>query len=392
MDDVIDRLRRLDPVPTPLAAPPIEALLGRIGQRSGAPRHAVERPQMAVSHVTNRPRLSRAGTAVRHVPVLLALVTSLVVAALALTVVRHRQPSVPVRPSGGPPAASGPPAFPTLSSLQRKQIDYVMKVDGTASRRDRACAPVPGGLGDPGRKPSLSQGSPTASMLAIIGTLRRAESPADRLPPREIWDGPHSRPRSYPYGTYPAVAGIYARYIRYARHRDGANYYLVPATNVNWRAPVPVRCYREQVTALRQELRHIPQSLRRGIFPLQATYLAYERRSTDPYPGICLSALNNTGNGDGASCYAVSEIQAGQTLTTGAPGGVPVAYGLAPDGVHSVTFAYKGRYPGHPLTALVINNVFILHDPGDRLPDNGFPRKLTWRAGTGRVLKTITRP
>jgi hypothetical protein len=316
---------------------------------------------------------------------------SIVVAALALFVLRHKQPGPPVAPPGGtPPAASGPPTFPHLSGLQRKQIDYVMRADGTASRRDPACAPIPRALGDPGRKPSLSQGSPSASTLAIIATLRRAQTPADRLPPRKIWHGPHSQPRTYPYGTYPAVAGIYARYIRYARHRDGANYYLVPAQNVNWRAPVPARCHREQVTALRQELPQIPRRLRPGIFTLQATYLAYQRRSTEPYPGVCLSALNDTGNGDGGSCYPISDVEGGHTLTSGAPGGVPVVYGLAPDGVRSVTFYYKGRYPGHPLTALVINNVFILHDPGDRLPDNGFPTKLVWRTASGHVIKTIT--
>jgi len=65
-------------------------------------------------------------------------------------------------------------------------------------------------------------------------------------------------------------------------------------------------------------------------------------------------------------CYAISDIEAGHTLSSGAPGGVPVVYGLAPDGVRSVTFYYNGRYPGHPLTVLAINNVFILHDLRDR--------------------------
>ena len=57
-----------------------------------------------------------------------------------------------------------------------------------------------------------------------------------------------------------------------------------------------------------------------------------------PYPGVCLAALNDTGNGDGGGCYALSQIKAGHTLTGGAPGGIPVVYGLAPEGVHSVTF------------------------------------------------------
>lgn len=353
--------------------------------------HAAARAQIAAGSARRPERRSRGGSTVRYVPVLLAVGASVLVAALALVLIRHKHPTTPNHPPGGP-AASGPPAFPTLSARQRQQIDYVMKADGTTSRRDQGCAPPPRGIGDPGRKPSVSQGSPSAATLAILGTLRRAQTPADRLPPREIWDGPNSKPRTYPYGTYPPATGIYARYIRYARHRDGANYYLVPAENVNWRTPVPARCYREQVTALRQELPQVPRNLRRGIFALQTTYLAYERRSTEPYPGVCLPALNSTGNGDGGNCYAVSDIESGHTLSSGAPGGVPVVYGLAPDGVRSVTFYYKGRYPGHPLTVIVISNVYVLHDPGDRLPGYGFPRKLVWHAANGHVIKTITWP
>lgn len=352
--------------------------------------HAAARAQLA-SHSTRPQRRSPASSIARMLPALLAVSTSVVVAALALVLLRHNGPATPIHPPSGTPM-SGPPAFPRLSPLQRKQIDYVMKANGTTDRRDRSCAPVPPGIGDPGRKPSLSQGTPSAATLAIIGPLRRPQAPSDQLPPRKLWHGSHSNPRTYPYGAYPPVQGIYARYIRYARHRDGANYYLAPAENVNERAAFPGRCYSEQVGALHQELPQIPRNLRPGIFALQATYIAYQRLSTHPYPGVCLGALNSTGNGDGFQCYAISQIKAGHTLSSGAPGGVPVVYGLAPDGVHSVTFYYRGPYLGIPLTALVVSNVYILHDPRDRLPGNGFPAKLTWRAANGQVIKTITWP
>jgi hypothetical protein len=355
--------------------------------------HAAARAQIAVNNTARRTGRSRARSTIRNIPVLLAVGMSILVAVVALVVIRHKPASsAPNTPGGTPPSASGPPAFPHLSLRQRNQLQYVMKAAGTTQSADPGCAPIVRRIGGPGRKPSLSQGSPGASTLAILAPVRRPATPADRLPVRRIWHGPRSRPRIYPYGTYPPVAGIYVRYIRYARHRDGANYYLVPAENVNDRPPVPARCYREQVAALRQELPQIPQSLRTGIVALEVSYLAFERRSTEPYPGVCLPALNNTGNGDGGSCYAVSEIDAGQTLSSGAPGGVPVVYGLAPDGVRSVTFHYSGRYPGHPLTVLVIDNVFILHDAGDRLPNNGFPSKLVWHAADGHVIKTITWP
>ncbi len=326
----------------------------------------------------------------RGIPVLLAVGTSIAVAVFALVLIRHKQLNAPTGPPGGtPPAASGPPAFLHLTRTQRKEIIYLEKAQGTAFRRDPACSPVPPG-GDPGRTPSLSQGSPSAATLALLGVLRRPAAPSDRLPPRII--GPPNR-HVYPNGTIPPVKGVYVRYIRKARHRFGANYYLAPAENVNLNPPLPERCYREQESALREELPQIPPQLRAGTLALEPRYLAHQRGSTDPYPGVCLLALNGTGNGDGGcSGYSVSQIEEGRTLSSGAPTGVPVVYGLAPDGVRSVTFYYKGRYPGHSLTVLVINNVFILHNPGQRFPDVGFPDRLVWRSASGTVLKTITSP
>ena len=160
----------------------------------------------------------------------------------------------------------------------------------------------------------------------------------------------------------------------------------MPAENVNQTLPVPARCYTEQVTALDHERHAIPPRLRAGIFALQAVYLNYERARTRPYPGVCLSALNATGNGDGASCFALSTIDSGHTLTSGAPAGVPIVYGLAPDGVTNVTFHYRGH---RHLTALVLHNVFILHNPRQRLPNYGFPTTLTWHAPDGHTIKTI---
>jgi hypothetical protein len=273
------------------------------------------------------------------------------------------------------------PAHP--SPRQQQELDYLYRANGTASRRDPACQGVPPFL----VHPTLSQGSPSVALLSILGVLRRPAQAADKLPARITYN-PYRRD---PNGTLPPVKNIYVRYIRYARHRDGANYYLVPAGNVNAGRGVPARCYDEIRAALRAELPSIPADLRAGTLALEPRFLAQLRHDALPYPGVCLLALNSTGNGDGGcgGGYTVSDIEQGHTLSSGAPGGVPVVYGLAPDGVASVTFYYSGRYPGHPLTVLVISNVFILHDPRDRLPDNGFPRKLVWRSADGQIIKVI---
>ena len=136
-------------------------------------------------------------------------------------------------------------------------MTYVDKAQTVVFLHDRTCGRPPAGIDDPGRTPSLSQGSPSASTLAILGVLRRPAVPSDRLPPRII--GPPNR-RVYPDGTVPPVKDVYVRYIRKARHRFGANYYLIPAGNVNLSAPQPEHCYREQHTALIRELPRIPLS------------------------------------------------------------------------------------------------------------------------------------
>jgi hypothetical protein len=315
------------------------------------------------------------------VPIVLTVVVTLAVALVALAVHHGGSQS----PQGGapPPSASGPllPAHP--SRRQQGELDYLFRANGAVQRRDPACQGVPPRL----VKPTLSQGFPSAALLSILSILRRAAGPGDELPPRITYN-PYQRD---PNGTLPPVKDIYARYIRYARHRDGANYYLVPAGNVNYRGPVPARCYTEIRAALRRELPSIPASLRAGTLALEPRFLAQMRHDTLPYPGVCLLALNSTGNGDGGcgGGYRISDIEEGHTVSSGAPGGVPVVYGLAPDGVRSVTFYYPGRYPGHPLTVLVIANVFILHDTRDRLPNNGFPRKMVWRSASGQIIKVI---
>ncbi|MGA2014457.1 MAG: hypothetical protein ABSH51_28565 [Solirubrobacteraceae bacterium] len=352
------------------------------------------RAQIAAGRSASRARRARMriAVAVGRLPVLLTVGSSIAVAVVALVLLRHQRPITPSHPPGGPaPAASGPPAPLHLSSSQRAEVPYIDRAQAAVLRRDPSClAPSPG-VGGPGRRPSLSQGSPSADLLAILGVLRRPARPSDRLPPRIIGAPPNRR--LYPNGTIPPLTGVYVRYIRKARHRFGADYYLAPAANANPLSHVPARCFREQETALHQELPQIPAKLRAGVLALETIVVAYQRRRTLPYPGVCLVAINDTGNGDGCSAgYSVSQIQAGRTLTTGAPGGVPVVYGLAPDGVRSVTFHYPGRYPGHPLTVLVIDNVFILHDVRDRLPSDGFPTRLVWRSASGAALETITRP
>ncbi len=314
------------------------------------------------------------------------IVVAALVAAVAIALLHHRTGTgisgAPTPPPATPAALL--PVNPTRA--QRREENYLNNAWEVVLRKDPGCTHAR----PSDAKPTLSQGSPSPQLLSLLSVLRRPATSADKLPARITYH-PYRRD---PTGTLPPVQGIYVRYIRYARHRDGANYYLVPAENVNWMEPVPARCYAEQRAALHAALPGIPAHLRAGVLGLEPRFVAQLQYDTSPHPGVCLLGLNDTGNGDGGCGLAatVTSIEQGHVIESGAPGGVPVVDGLAPDGVRSITFSYRGRHPGHPLTALVIDNVFVLHDPGDRLPDDGFPTKMVWRAADGHVIKTIDRP
>jgi hypothetical protein len=145
-------------------------------------------------------------TAARAVPVGLTVLTALAIAVLALTLLHHARPGHASHgPASPPPSSNGPiqllPTHP--SRTQRQEITYLYDAQGTAAQRDQVCKgdrSLPG-LGNPGRRPSLSQAAPSAATLATLGVLRRPAVPSDKLPPRLIGAPPHQH--VYPDGTPP---------------------------------------------------------------------------------------------------------------------------------------------------------------------------------------------
>lgn len=331
-------------------------------------------------------------TAARAVPAGLTVLTALAVAVLALTLLHHaRAGHASHGPASPPPSSNGPiqllPSNPNRT--QRQEITYLYDAQDNAARQDQVCNSNRSlaDVGNPGRRPSLSQAAPSAATLAILGVLRRPALPSDKLPPRLIGAPPHQH--AYPDGTIPPVKDVYIRYVRKARHRFGANYYVVPAGDVNNQVPVPARCWAEQRAALQRELPTIPARLRAGVLALEPLFVAQQRHNDLPYPGVCLIGINDTGNG-GGGCDAggsLRQIEDGTgAMPSSAPTGVGVVDGLVPNGVRTVTF----EYPHHrPATVLAINNVFIVRRQG--LPNYGFPNTIVWRAADGRIIKVIHR-
>jgi hypothetical protein len=149
---------------------------------------------------------------------------------------------------------------------------------------------------------------------------------------------------------------------------------------------MPERCYRELHAAIARELDRVPTKLRASTLKLEPRYVDQLRAQTTPGQGVCLLALNHTGNGDGCSSgFTVAEIEAGHTLSSAGPTSVGVVYGVVPDGVRAVTL----RYRTESITVDAIKNVFIVKNPGQRLPHDGFPHTIIWRGADNAIIKTI---
>jgi hypothetical protein len=99
---------------------------------------AAARAQIAAESAGRRPtKRSRVRSSARYIPVLLALGTSVLVAGLALVLIRHKQPGTPTRPSGRTaPATSGPPSSRSVAAWVRTTGPIQLVVTGPRTVHD----------------------------------------------------------------------------------------------------------------------------------------------------------------------------------------------------------------------------------------------------------------
>jgi hypothetical protein len=185
-DKTLERLRRENPFPQTLSAPPIEPLLGRLGdRRSGSqPRRRVTFGRV----------VEAAGVAV-----------VIAVVVLVVIVVGRGHRATPLASHHSPPVTS-PPSQGTPASYLNTAYQETVK-------QDPACSYAPQQLGGTLIAPRLSDGAPSRSLLSAFGVLRRPATAADRLSQSD-------------YTLRFRV--VYGRYIRRARVIDGTSYYLIP--------------------------------------------------------------------------------------------------------------------------------------------------------------------
>jgi hypothetical protein len=188
----------------------------------------------------------------------------------------------------------------------------------------------------PQQQPATIKGSPAASLLSILGVLRRPGTPADALPPQL---------RLFFSGT-----SFFVDYVRRARVVSGRSYYVVPAR-----------------------------------FGRCGTTL-------EPHEGIVLVCVLRANQrildaGTGGESTATQVKQDGMFLVGGSclhTSRATLLAGVVPDGVAAVTL----HYPASTLTITPVDNIVAaaVPDPGGPL---WRPLAMVWRSADGAIIKTI---
>lgn len=271
-------------------------------------------------------------------------------------------------------------------------MGYIRTALNTVVRTDPACR---FGVGLRAGATSVSQGAPSARMLALLAVLRRPATAADRLP----------RTRFYIKGRlnlFLPVGEVYVRYIRLARVADGIAFYLIPVGKDGPPAPARAtldRCYAQQIATLRGKLTGVPVSLRAStmrdgerFFAESRTNVANRRVHESVYE---LEAAQNGGGASDAGSAAA--IQRGGPLGGLGPQSTQktvIMSGVVPDGVATVTLHYAAggsgahHLPPLTVTSTVVGNVFAMAIP-DFGATRNWPSTMVWRSRTGVLIKTI---
>jgi len=350
--------------------------MSRFFEELEAQLHGAAR-ERAHSRVQAGPRGRRLGWLRTAVPVALALSTTAAVAALALVLLGH-QARQAGRQAGGSPSPpqvilGGTPYAPlTVTPLQRQELGYI---HGAERRVLNSAACRPPAVN---RTPLLSQRTPSAQLLSILGVLRGPATPVQIDPDSML---------------PPDGETVYIRYVRLARTVGRVSFYLVPAGH--W-LPIrsnPKRCYAQQLKALHEALPEIPAGLRAGTLTLLVRQIAADRQAdrSQATDGICLQAV--TPRGASGSCLdSVADLAGWGTIGAGGTGTSDLLTGVVPDGVKSVTLRFKAtkHWRALSVTGDVVGNVFVVR--AARAAYGLFPTKILWRDAGGRVVKIVGLP
>jgi hypothetical protein len=200
-----------------------------------------------------------------------------------------------------------------------------LSIAGTAIAATGAWRPILGepGLGPP---PTVVVSAPPASQLAVLGVLRRAQTPADR--------GTDTQTElRYISNT---ASGVRTAYIRLLSPKTGLGpAVLVPVARITQVAPHGVVATPERINAL------------------------------------CLLIGDSLNQGAAKRCFTTAELLDGRgTLSLGTR-----FFGVVPDGVRLVSVRFQD---GTTASAVPVSNFFVLSAPAGTAPAT-----MTWTAASG---------
>lgn len=298
----------------------------------------------------------------RAAPVLIAVVTTLVIAGAALVAFGHgKHHSAPTAATHRSSATRSP--FMHNPNL-RREVAYLSRSMSKVFQLPACRPPIPHGT-------SYVNGSPGQDLLSILGVLRRPAASTDAAAARFVLGD----------------SAIYRGYVRRALVANGVSYFIA-ATRDSFGFAPSARCIGLEVAALRRELPQIPSSLRAPTLKLQARIVTSQRQlaRAAPTSAICFGAAKRNGVDQMCGLTALG-IQHGIAPTENRG----TFSSVVPDGVASVTVRYRtARGREVSLTGRVSGNMYAVHGP----QDFGSSPLVTvvWRSATGTVVKTIKQP
>jgi hypothetical protein len=196
---------------------------------------------------------------------------------------------------------------------------------------------------------AIDEGTPSRSLLSILGVLRRPATPADSLPASWLY--------SFTSGAVARIQGgeVFVRYVRRARVIGDTTYYLIPSLFTG--------C---------------------GVYKITGE-------------GITILRAQSKGTGSGGAHFDAAQIEQGKAY--GFSGGFThtTITMLIPDGVASVTLHYPpgqvggsnhNPAPAFTITTDPVENVLVVTVPrgGNRFMA---PLTMTWRSASGTTVRTL---
>jgi hypothetical protein len=243
--------------------------------------------------------------------------------------------------------------------------------------------------------PATTAGVPPASLLSILGVLRRPAATGGIR-------GVLSR-----FGEY---TGLYVKHVRFARTVDGFDWYVTVSAGLQgMRGPGHInRCIAAQTANFDRELPGMPKAFRADATQIFTAQIHTERSHAAYNPPISVN-LNLNGfseygdGGTGGGAGTAAQIEDGKGLGTGglATGSGPDTTSVqcvVPDGVASVTLHYNAgpvsgyshkQVPAANITTKPVNNVIVVTVP--RAGGEAVLRTMIWRAANGKIITYPTR-